>query len=494
MSSVENMREFVLERLTAAAEEIFGVFVKTIVEYQEEVDRQRRLLDITWTPAIKLHRTEQYVFKDEEEVLCEQQLCIQERSSSLDQEDSEPPQIKEEQEELCTSQEGEQLELKQETETFMLTPTYEETDHSDDETLIFNPDDAVDLPVINSVVSVPKSDHGLLSHNSHEAESQDHKRGRNGDSGSTKNATPKVKKRLCQRKRPTKSQSNPTMSMIDSNTPTDKMFFQCYMCEKAFQYKSQLQRHLLMHTGEKPFSCDTCGKRFSRTSSLTDHKRIHTELPQQNVCKEEEEVLCEQQLCIQERSSSLDQEDPEPPQIKEEQEELSTNQEGETFTSTPTHEEILCQRKRPTKSQSNPTMSKIDSNTRTDKNKVKCYMCEKAFRYQSHLQRHLLMHTGEKLFACDTCGKRFSRLSSLTDHKTIHTGEKPYSCKTCGRAFRLDCTLRAHMSTHTGERPYSCNTCGQRFCWPSRLKAHMRIHAAEEPLGPFEMNRASPGM
>ncbi|XP_030292040.1 uncharacterized protein LOC115592917 [Sparus aurata] len=69
----------------------------------------------------------------EEEVLTDQQLCNQERKSSLDQEDPEPPEIKEEQEELCTSQEGEQLVLKVETYTVMLPPTYEESDHSEAE-------------------------------------------------------------------------------------------------------------------------------------------------------------------------------------------------------------------------------------------------------------------------------------------------------------------------------------------------------------------------
>ncbi|XP_049434531.1 uncharacterized protein LOC125890098 isoform X2 [Epinephelus fuscoguttatus] len=137
MSSVEYLREFVNERLTAAAEEIFGVFKRTIVEYEEEIDRQRRLLDIVWKPDIKLHRIElpqQHVCKEEEEeeVLSDQQLCIQEISTSVDQEEPEPPQVKEEQEELCTSQEGEQLALKQETDAFMLTPTDEQSDHSED--------------------------------------------------------------------------------------------------------------------------------------------------------------------------------------------------------------------------------------------------------------------------------------------------------------------------------------------------------------------------
>ncbi|XP_063317016.1 uncharacterized protein LOC134616217 [Pelmatolapia mariae] len=164
MPSVQSLREFINERLTAAAEQIFLEFEKTIVQYEEEIDRQRRLLDITWKPQIKLHRTDvpQQPVCKEEEVLPEQQLCDQERSSSLDQEEPEPPQIKEEQEELCSSQEGEQLGLKEETDTFMVTAA-EETDHSE-------PDN-----------------YRLITNNSPLAESQDQARSRNVDSGSTKN-------------------------------------------------------------------------------------------------------------------------------------------------------------------------------------------------------------------------------------------------------------------------------------------------------------------
>ena len=60
MSSVECLRGFINERLTAAAEEIFGVFQKTIVEYEEEIHRQQKLLDVVWKPEIKLHRIGEY--------------------------------------------------------------------------------------------------------------------------------------------------------------------------------------------------------------------------------------------------------------------------------------------------------------------------------------------------------------------------------------------------------------------------------------------------
>lgn len=55
-----------------------------------------------------------------EEVLVDQQLCTQDRNPSLGLDDPEPPQIKEEEEELGTSLEEEQL----------LTDAYEENDHS----------------------------------------------------------------------------------------------------------------------------------------------------------------------------------------------------------------------------------------------------------------------------------------------------------------------------------------------------------------------------
>ena len=56
MSLVVYLREFVNERLTAAAEEIFGVFQNTIVEYEEEIDRQRRLLEGYSCPDMKLQK------------------------------------------------------------------------------------------------------------------------------------------------------------------------------------------------------------------------------------------------------------------------------------------------------------------------------------------------------------------------------------------------------------------------------------------------------
>ena len=60
MSSVQGLREFVSERLTSAADEIFRVIEQTVVVYEKEIVRQRRLLDMVLKPELKLHRTSEY--------------------------------------------------------------------------------------------------------------------------------------------------------------------------------------------------------------------------------------------------------------------------------------------------------------------------------------------------------------------------------------------------------------------------------------------------
>ncbi|XP_045889760.1 zinc finger protein 100-like isoform X1 [Micropterus dolomieu] len=226
MSSFECLREFVNERLSAAAEEIFGVFKKTIIEYEEEIDRQRRLLVAACRPIqiLRIELPQQHVCKEEEEVLADQQLCVQERNCSLDQEEPEPPQIKE--------------------------------DHREPE---------------------PSRDHQLLSHNIHVSESQDQTGGKHEDSGSTRVAESEP-----QRERPHKSESysnnvyNSLRSDFNSNAHIRKTLFPCDTCGKTFHWKSCFKIHLRSHTGEKPYTCKTCGSAFSRSDQLTVHmKKVH---------------------------------------------------------------------------------------------------------------------------------------------------------------------------------------------------------------------------
>ena len=57
--------------------------------------------------------------------------------------------------------------------------------------------------------------------------------------------------------------------------PPEKKMWQCDRCEKEFSKKYNLDRHLVLHTGNFRWYCEMCRKGFSQKDLYSSHMRSH---------------------------------------------------------------------------------------------------------------------------------------------------------------------------------------------------------------------------
>ena len=60
-------------------------------------------------------------------------------------------------------------------------------------------------------------------------------------------------------------------------TPENHNAYVCEICHRNFAQSSNLKRHMLLHSGEKPFNCVECNKSFTTASNLKIHYETHKE-------------------------------------------------------------------------------------------------------------------------------------------------------------------------------------------------------------------------
>ncbi|XP_067635455.1 uncharacterized protein [Eurosta solidaginis] len=234
---------------------------------------------------------------------------------------------------------------------------------------------------------------------------------------------------------------------------------ECDICGKCFKQKSSLRHHKRLHSGEKPYKCDICEKRFALPSHVHVHMHSHIHLGINTYrCK-----FCPLTFPL---ASELRLHLP-----------SHKNEDAETRerNMTALKEEVAKLKQKLLESKPRGCKNIRDKNYQ-----YPCDICGKHFKTTSGLNRHKLIHSGEKPHKCDFCEMRFAQATCLREHLRTHTGEKPYKCKYCDRCFTTKKLLNKHLRVHLGDNIHRCKFCPLAFHLVSELRLHSTTHKDEE--------------
>ncbi|XP_046899790.1 zinc finger protein 260-like isoform X2 [Hypomesus transpacificus] len=442
MSKCDLFREFIRERLTTAALEIFGAFEKTFAEFQEEIynskeesARLKRLLDIVTPPEIKIQRTDV------------QQFPL-----------SELPQIKEEQE-LWTSQEEELLQGLQSETT---DPRFKES--------TFLNIRMSQLNVIRELFGEILTTAALKIYWAAEKPFA----GYQEDISRSKEESARLQRLLDVVTQPEiKLQRIDVQQLSLPEPPQIKEELELW----TSQEEEQLQG-LQSETTNSIFTSlsvkhDSDQEDSSECSHL--HQTVKVEnregdsLPT-NTTEEQIKAEPDGQNCAAPEPGS----DSQPLSVV-----AADCPAAQTLEEEENGGVMLLQNR----TQNNEALSRDNRPQGSHIEKPhQCQQCDDRFAGKSSLVGHMRRHTGEKRFQCQQCNKQFAQKGHLVNHMRIHTGEKPFQCQQCNKLFAQRVNFVSHMRTHTGEKPFQCQQCNKQFAHESNLARHIRNHTGEKPF------------
>ncbi|XP_017891859.1 zinc finger protein 845-like [Ceratina calcarata] len=228
--------------------------------------------------------------------------------------------------------------------------------------------------------------------------------------------------------------------------------YSCPVCKKAFA-KGSLRNHIRNHTGERPFPCAKCLASFSRRSDLSAHQKGCT-----GSATDCSSVTGRKRIYVCSECNDA------------------------FYTKHALRQHILrhagkkykcglpgCPTVLRTASELKSHRSLVHENSVSSR-RYKCSDCTYAAKTKTQLRRHhASLHNEEndakaELHACpySECTFRTKLDSHLQRHIRLHTGTKPYQCRHCSYASNNLENLRKHVlstSLHPGKTIYECDVC-----------------------------------
>lgn len=239
--------------------------------------------------------------------------------------------------------------------------------------------------------------------------------------------------------------------VVANKLPRNRPYI-CNICFKHFETPSKLSRHYLIHTGQKPFECDVCHKTFRQLVHLERHQLTHNLPFKCSICQRHFKNL---KTFVKHQHLH-----------------------NETYQNDVKQVRRLLEAK-----QEKPVCGKYHNFTTEEKWTL--HPCKSDSTYSPTKKR-------KNIHACTICGKMFPSQSKLDRHTLIHTGQRPFKCVLCSKSFRQSTHLKIHQLTHSEERPFQCCFCQKGFKIQSKLLKHKQIHTRNKTFQTLSLKAKSP--
>ena len=332
----------------------------------------------------------------------------------------------------------------------------------------------------------------------------------------------------------TSSKSENYVSTTTRSEGSKEARFQCGYCDKSFATPSKVKRHILTHTGEKPFVCQFCQRGFSQKVHMMEHISKHhadeslkaqqeaaaaaaaaaavaqaaapapliKTLPS-NKTMYATQTIATSPLINSSQSQQLRVQQPQPQQISQPQQTYTTAQMVADTTAVqipiPGNSYIVAEFSLKPDSNISPVhQDHVDTTDPDDKAEIMAIPISQAANLEfgsltkpgagpflSEATSYQTVSSGERPFICPHCSADFIRQSNLSVHMMKVHGEavevRTHQCTFCDKKFKYPNKRRLHEMTHTGEKPNVCQFCTMGFFKKSRLRAHLtKVHGIPE--------------
>ncbi|KAG7225309.1 hypothetical protein INR49_007156 [Caranx melampygus] len=225
--------------------------------------------------------------------------------------------------------------------------------------------------------------------------------------------------------------------------------FGCHVCGKKFALKTILHYHLKTHSPQKPLSCSVCGMTLKNKTTLKSHMGIHTGIKPYgcSVCHKRFRFRCKYNVhkCVDERRRPVSC--PKCGETLPNRAHLKRHMRTHKVKAKKLFKCKVCSLELELWSQ----MKEHMKTHKEEKKLFKCKVCTLELEFSSQLKEHMKNHPKVGLCRCPVCGKAFSQ-KGLRQHMVVHLESKPFSCRDCGRGFFWPFQLKRHRCSNSSLR------------------------------------------